>query len=512
MTSDTTTSKSPKNGEIQLVGDAGRAGKTFEPPESTNSDSSDQKYAFDKVARYAADLAIAYRSSKKTGTPRPTASALELRSLFDIGLPDEGRDDFDVIDKLAAAARPGLVGNSKPGFFGWVMGGSHPVGVAADWLTSAWGQNSAIYGTSPAAAIAEEVVSGWLIDLLRLPPESSVGFATGATMSSFICLAAARGEVLRRAGYDLEADGLFGAPPISVFVGEEAHTTIFSVLRYLGFGQKNLVVVSTDSAGRMLVDDLKAELDRSRGPKIIIGQAGHINSGAFDPFPEIAELARAHNAWLHVDGAFGLWVRAVPEFTQQCHGVEEADSWAVDGHKWLQVPYDSGFAIIKDERAHKRAMDTAASYISDGPEDGRNPTQYGPELSRRARGFAAWAVIQSLGRKGIADLVRGHCRLARYLNEVLEQEPGIKILNDVALNQLAICFEDASSTIDSDALTDRVTSEIRKENTSFVEGADWMGRRIMRVSVISHTTRAEDIDRLARSIIDSWNRVKQDKG
>jgi glutamate/tyrosine decarboxylase-like PLP-dependent enzyme len=512
MTSDTTTPKSLKNGRTQPVSDTDPEATTDGPDRRISLDDPDRDYAFDKLARHSADLAIAYRSAKETEAPGPTASAPELRKLFDIGLPEEGRDDFDVIDKLAAAARPGLVGNTKPGFFGWVMGGSHPVGVAADWLTSAWGQNSAIYGTSPAAAIAEEVVAGWLIELLRLPPESSVGFATGATMSSFICLAAARSDVLHRAGYDLEADGLFGAPPVSVFVGEEAHTTIFSVLRYLGFGQKNLIVVATDGAGRMLVEDLKTKLQRSSGPKIIIGQAGHINSGAFDPFPEIADLAKDHEAWFHVDGAFGLWTRAVPELGYQSHGVDRADSWSVDGHKWLQVPYDSGFAIIKNEHAHKRAMDTAASYISDGPQDARNPTQYGPELSRRARGFAAWAVIQSLGRKGIAELVLGHCRLAQHLKEVLEREPGIKILNDVALNQLAICFADASSTIDSDALTDRVISEIRKENTSFVEGADWMERRIMRVSVISHTTRAADIDGLARSIIDSWNRVKHNKG
>jgi len=507
MTSDTTTSGSIKNRGRVPDGGVGPAEEIAASGRSTGSSDPKAGRTFEKLARHASGLAIDHRSAEPV--PGPKATASELRKLFDIGLPEEGRDDLEVIDRLAAAARPGLVGNTGPGFFGWVMGGSHPVGVAADWLAAAWGQNAAIYGTSPAAAVAEEVVARWLIDLLRLPSESSVGFATGATMSSFICLAAARGEVLRRAGYNLEAEGLFGAPPVSVFIGEEAHTTIFSVLRYLGFGQKNLVVVAADAAGRMRVDDLTKKLESSDGPKIIVGQAGHINSGAFDDFLEIADLARTHNAWLHVDGAFGLWARAVPELSHQCRGVEAADSWAVDGHKWLQIPYDSGFAIIKDEHAHKRAMDTAASYISDGPEDGRNPTQYGPELSRRARGFAVWAVIQSLGKKGIANLILGHCLMARHLKEILEQEPGIKILNEVALNQLAICFDDSSSTIGVDTLTDRVIADVRRENVSFVEGADWMERRIMRVSIISQATRTEDVDSLAGSIIEGWRRVQR---
>jgi glutamate/tyrosine decarboxylase-like PLP-dependent enzyme len=460
----------------------------------------------DRLFKHAARLAIGHRSSD--ATPRPTAAASELRALFDIPLPDNGRDGVDVIDRLAEAARPGLVGNTGPDFFGWVMGASHPVGIAADWLTAAWGQNAAIYATAPAAAIAEEVVSRWLVDLLRLPPESSVGFATGATMASFTCLAAARSEVLRRVGYDLETDGLIGAPPISVFVGEEAHTTIFSGLRYLGFGRKNLVEIGSDGAGRMLAGELERKLDRHEGPRIVIGQAGHINSGAFDRFPELVELTKAHNAWLHVDGAFGLWARAVPELDQLSTGVEAADSWAVDGHKWLQVPYDSGFAIVRDKLAHKRAMDTSASYIAEKSGDGRNPTQYGPELSRRARGFAAWAVIQALGRNGIADLVRGHCRLARHLETTLAAEPGITVMNEVALNQLAIVFEDARSPVDADTLTKRVVVEIQKENTSFVEQAVWKGRRILRVSIISGDTRQAHVDRLAASIIRAWRQVK----
>jgi len=467
--------------------------------------------ALGDLFRHAANLAIAHRARNPTAGPRPRATAPELRARFDIGLPDDGRDAMDVVDRLAEAAGPGLVGNTRPDFFGWVMGASHPVGVAADWLTSAWGQNAGIFATSPAAAIAEEVVANWLVDLLRLPKESSVGFVTGATMASFTCLAAARSEVLRRFGYDLESEGMAGAPPISVFVGEEAHTTIFSALRYLGFGQRNFVTIASDAAGRMRADDLGRMLDQHEGPKIIVAQAGHINSGAFDPLPQLAELAKTHSAWLHVDGAFGLWARAVPEFHRLCAGVELADSWSVDGHKWLQVPYDSGFAIVKDARAHRRAMDTSASYIENKREDGRNPTHYGPELSRRARGFAAWAVLQALGRRGIAKLVRRHCELARYLQGLLREEEGIFILNQPHLNQLAIRFGNAEADPLADQQTDRVMAEIQKENASFVEGAAWKGRRIMRVSVISGQTQAEHVERLAESIVRAWKIVVADK-
>lgn len=482
------------------------SGTTATEPVGSNAEANEPGFA--GLARHAANLAIAHRSAAASAAPRPSASPGELRTQFDIGLPLDGRAGCEVLDRLATAAEPGLVGNIGPDFYGWVIGASHPVGVAADWLTSAWGQNSAIYATSPAAAIAEEVVGRWLIELLRLPSASAVGFATGATMASFTCLAAARSEALRRVGYDLDSDGLIGAPPISVFVGEEAHTTIISGLRYLGFGRKNLVKIASDDAGRMRANDLEAKLARHSGPKIIVAQAGHINSGAFDPFIELTALAKRHDAWLHVDGAFGLWARAVPELDPLSEGVEFADSWAVDGHKWLQVPYESGFAIVKDEGALKRAMDTSASYIAEKPGDGRNPTQYGPELSRRARGFTVWAVLQALGRNGIAELVRNHCGLARHLASRLAHEPGVSILNEVVLNQLALAFEDPASSVDTDTLTGDVVTAIQKENRSFVEPAAWKGRRVMRVSIVSATTQTANIDRLAESIVRAWREVR----
>jgi glutamate/tyrosine decarboxylase-like PLP-dependent enzyme len=459
---------------------------------------------------HAADLAIAHRAGDRPAPLRPSATAPELRALIDIDLPDDGRDGRAVIDQLAEAARPGLVGNTGPDFFAWVMGASHPVGVAADWLTSAWGQNAAIYATAPAAAIAEEAVASWLLDLLRLPPSSSVGFASGATMASFTCLAAARSAVLQKAGYDLETDGLIGALPIAVFAGEEAHTAIFSGLRYLGFGRKNIVAIATDAAGRMRADDLKAKLDRHAGPKIIVGQAGHINSGAFDPFPELAALAQAHDAWLHVDGAFGLWARAVPELAELCAGIEAADSWAVDGHKWLQVPYDSAFAIVKDADAHRRAMDTSASYIAEKPGDGRNPTQYGPELSRRARGFAAWSVFQALGRSGIRSLVRRHCDLARSFADRITKIEGLTVCNRVDCNQVAITCVHPDPEVDTAALTQELTDRLNATGDVFVRTTVWKGTVCLRISVISGATDELTMDDLANRIANVWSEMKQE--
>ncbi|MFP4005003.1 MAG: pyridoxal phosphate-dependent decarboxylase family protein, partial [Alphaproteobacteria bacterium] len=384
-----------------------------------------------EAMRLAAERAIAFRAGDAERSPHPSAGLAELRAAFGGELPETGRPATEVIEHLIRAAEPGLVGNATPNFYAWVMGASHPAGVAADWLTSAWGQNAAIYQCSPAAAVAEEAAAAWLLDLLDLPRESSVGFSTGATMAGFIGLCAGRSEVLRRAGWDLERDGFQGAPLIRVFVSEEAHSTVFAALRYLGLGRANLVMVAADGEGRLRTGDLEARLGEHEGPKIIIGQAGHINSGTFDDFETLADLAQSHDAWLHVDGAFGLWARAVPHLSALCRGVERADSWITDGHKWLQVPYDSGFAIVKDAAAHRRAMDITASYLTHDPDDGRNPTHFGPELSRRARGFAVWAVLQALGRKGVEELVSRHCACAAHIAERLSAEDGIEVLNEV---------------------------------------------------------------------------------
>ncbi|MCX2975438.1 aspartate aminotransferase family protein [Halieaceae bacterium IMCC8485] len=465
--------------------------------------------SFEDLAQRAIHHAVAYRKERDTLPPRPTASVQELMSLFDVGVPEVGRDGVEVLDSLAAAAEPGLVGNISPNFFAWVMGASHPVGVAAEWMATAWGQNAAIYDTAPAAAVAEDVVSGWLLQLLDLPRGSSVGFSTGATMASFICLAAARSEVLRRFDFDLERQGIFAAPEIKAFLGDEAHTTIFSGLRYLGFGDNNVVRIETDQQGCMVPEALNAALAEFDGPKIVICQAGHINSGGFDPIAEIAPIAQAHNAWCHVDGAFGLWARAVPSLRHLCEGIDRADSWSVDGHKWLQIPYDSGFAIVKNKEAHRRTMDISASYLNLPPREAPSPSQFSPELSRRARGFAAWAVIQALGRSGIEEMISRHCNGARYLLEQLEVEAGLTVINDVVLNQLAIAFGEGEPLVERNRLTDAVITELARENTSYVTGAEWQGQKILRVSIISQRTDAVDIDRLGASIVRAWRKVRK---
>ena len=461
-----------------------------------------------KALEYAARRGVSYRRSGGLASAHARASAGELRALFDIGIPEEGREPTQVIDDLIDAAEPGLIGNIRPDFYGWVMGASHAVGVAADWLTSSWGQNAAIYQTSPAGAIAEEVAGAWLLDLLKLPEQSSVGFTTGATMASFICLAAARSEVLASAGWDLEVEGLNGAPTINVLISDEAHSSVWAALRYLGFGRKNQVGIACDDQGRMRIDDLAHKLAEHEGPKIIICQAGHINSGALDRFVDIAELAREHGAWLHVDGAFGLWANCVPRLKHLCEGVERADSWAVDGHKWLQIPYDSGFAIVKNSCAHKRAMDNTASYLNKSAGDGRNPTEFVPELSRRARGFAVWSVIQALGRQGIREIVSRHCTCAAHLSRILKSEPGISIMNDVCLNQISLSLGSDLPGEMQEVMTNEFLGEIERCEGPFLRPAKWKGRTIVRISVISSDTGTERIEELGRIIARAWRKIR----
>ncbi|HSO06301.1 MAG TPA: aminotransferase class V-fold PLP-dependent enzyme [Pelomicrobium sp.] len=463
----------------------------------------------DPAAR-ALERAAAYGLHfRAAGRPlHPSAGAPVLRRLFDVGLSDAGRDPAAVLEDLIRAVEPGLVGNTDPRFFAWVMGSSHPAGVAADWLTSIWGQNAGIFQTSPAAAIAEEITAGWLLDLLDLPRESSVGFTTGATMAAFICLAAARGEVLRRAGHDFDENGLQGAPSVTVLIGEDAHASNFAALRYLGFGARNLRRLPADGEGALEVAALADALAASPGPTIVVCQAGQINTGAFDRFEEIARLAAARGAWLHVDGAFGLWARAVAELKPLTQGVKRADSWAVDGHKWLQIPYDSGFAIVRDAHAHRRAMDISASYLSESPGDGRNPTHYNPELSRRARVFAAWTMIQVLGRQGIAELVRRHCACAAAIAARCRAIDGVEVLNGVCLNQVILGFTGKESGEGNDALTERVAQALNDSGRFFLRTADWKGRRVLRVSVIANGTDRNVAEELADAIESAWRAIR----
>jgi glutamate/tyrosine decarboxylase-like PLP-dependent enzyme len=457
--------------------------------------------ALQAMFRSVADYAAGRRSGDADRIHRPLASYGELLERYRLNVDDEGAPAEQVMADLIRFTEPGLAAMTGPRFFGWVIGGSDPVGVAADWLASAWGQNSGNPLATPASAAVEAAAASALLDLLDLPRESSVGLVTGATMANFTCLAAARSDVLRRAGWDVEADGLFGAPPITVIIGEEAHSTVFVSLKYLGLGASRVVKVAVDNDGAMLPDAFAAAMKRTSGPVIAIAQAGQINSGAIDRFPPIVAAAREKGAWLHVDGAFGLWARATPDRVHLTAGIDEADSWAVDGHKWLQTPYDCGYAIVRDREAHRRAMQISASYLPGAPNDERTPADYVPELSRRARGFATWALIRHLGRKGVADMVSRHCAYARRFAERLAAEPGVEIHNTVNLNQVTVRFGG------DDELTRRTIARIQSDGICFVGGSEWRGRWIMRISVIGGATTEADVDRSVAAMISAWRAV-----
>jgi len=459
-----------------------------------------------RLFQRAADHASAFRDRLADRAPRPAISAAALHARFDGPTPEVGQDPLAVLDALESAAEPGLTAAAGPRFFGWVIGASDPLGVAADMLTSAWGQNAGAYACSPAAAMAEKVAARWLLDILRLPEECSVGFVTGATMAGFVCLAAARSAVLAQVGWDVDADGLAGAPAVRVFVGEDAHVTIAAALRYLGFGSR-ATRVPTDSQGRMDASALRTALAIGSGPAIVIAQAGQINTGDFDPVSELARICRKHGAWLHVDGAFGLWARTVPEMAQLTAGLEEADSWSVDGHKWLQLPYDSGFAIVRDSEAHRRAMSMTASYLPPAGESEYDAGQFVPELSRRARGFAVWAQLRALGRHGIAALVRRHCALARRLARRLASVPGVSVRNSVPLNQVIVTF--GTGTLEEcNELTRATVAQLQADNICLAGGADWRQHFVLRLSLIAAPLVEADVDRLAAAILAAWRRVQ----
>jgi len=463
----------------------------------TSQDLEDGLAAMETAAREA----IAYRRGVAAAETHPVATYREMMAVFDEALPETPGDPGAIIRDLITRATPGVRAATGPRFFGWVIGNSHPTGVAADWLASAWGQNVGNLTSAPAAAAIETVAANWLLEILDLPREASVGYVTGATVANFVCLAAARSEVLRRVGWDVEADGLIGAPPVRVLIGADAHATVFSGLKYLGLGARRVTTVETDDLGRMLPAAFERAI-KGEGPVIAIAQAGQINTGASDPFDQIAPLAKAAGAWLHVDGAFGLWGRAAPARADQLTGVDLADSWATDGHKWLQTPYDCGFAIVRDQEAHRRAMAISASYLPPAQGADREPSAYVPELSRRARGLGTWAMLRQYGRAGIAELVERGCRIAQNMATALAAEPGVELVCEVVLNQFMVRFGD------DDAATLATVERIQADAIAFIGAATWQGRWVMRVSVSSAATTDHDGEITVAAVLSAWRALR----
>jgi glutamate/tyrosine decarboxylase-like PLP-dependent enzyme len=461
----------------------------------------------ERLLSRAAAHAIRYRSALRDDAGLPRTGYHEMRERLAEPLPETGIAPGEMLEELVALSEPGLMPMAGPRFFGWVIGASDPAGVAADWLVSAWGQNAGYHTPTPAAAAMEETAERWLLEILDLPRESSIGFVTGATVANGVGLAAARTRVLLDAGWDPDADGLFGAPPVTVLLGADAHSSVFSALQLIGFGYSRVEKIATDGQGRMRPEALAEEIGRHDGPKVVIAQAGQINTGAYDPFAEIIEIAHGAGAWVHVDGAFGLWARATEGHRHLTAGIEGADSWVTDGHKWLQVPYDSGFAIVRDREAHQRAMTQWSSYLPMIAQGDRVPSAYVPELSRRARGTPVWAMLRTLGRKGVADLVERHCRLARQFAALLGAEPGIRIMNEVVINQVIANFGDGDAEARK-AATEAVIARVQQEGVCFAGGANWHGDWVMRLSVTSEATTEQDIERSAAAIIGAWRAVR----
>lgn len=429
----------------------------------------------------AAGRAIAYLENLSLRSVAPPADAVKELSRLDEPLPASPNTAQAVLRLLDEIGSPATTAMAGPRFFGFVIGGSLPATLAANWLAGAWDQNSAYYNATPATATLEQVALRWLLDLFGLPAESGGAFVTGATMANFCCLAAARNATLKRAGWNVEADGLFGAPPITVITSEEAHPSLLKALGLLGLGRSRGIKLPTDAQGRIQRNVLPV----IQGPAIVCVQAGNVNTGAFDPIAEICEQAHAAGAWVHVDGAFGLWAAAAPSTASLTAGIASADSWATDAHKWLNVPYDSGLAFVRDANALKAAMAITAEYLPTASPH-RNPADYTPELSRRARGVEVWAAIKSLGREGIVDLVEGTCLHARRFADGL-RAAGYDVLNEVVLNQVLVAFGDAETT-------NRVIAELQAEGTCWCGGTVWHGKTAMRISVSSWATTAEDVE------------------
>jgi glutamate/tyrosine decarboxylase-like PLP-dependent enzyme len=447
----------------------------------------------------AARHAIDYLASLPERHVGATVGAGELLDLLGGPLPDHPTAATAAVELLGqAAARGGVVASSGPRYFGFVVGGTLPVGIAADWLTSAWDQNSGVYDLGPAVATAEHVTAQWLVELLGLPAGTSVGFPTGCAMAHVTALAAARHHVLAKAGWDVERDGLQGAPTVHVVGGAQRHLTVDLAVRYLGLGASRVRVVPADDQGRMRADELDSILADCAGPTIVCAQAGDVNTGAVDPLAEICDAAHRHGAWVHVDGAFGLWAAASPALRPMVAGIEAADSWAADAHKWLNVPYDCGLVFVAHPEAHQAAMlNERTDYLPVGTPGERDPIEWVTDFSRRARSLPVWAALRTLGRTGVAEMIGQCCALARRFAERLAEVPDTEILNDVVLNQVLVRFGD------DDQVTRDVIARLQAGGVCWFGGTGWGGRAAMRISVASWQTRPEDVDRSVEAIRDA---------
>ena len=422
----------------------------------------------------------------------PRASLDEMREAFGGPLPPGATDPADVIDELAVRADPGLVAIPGGRFFGFVIGGTHPAALAADWLVSAWDQNSGSSALTPATVALERIAGQWMLELFGIPATASVGFVTGGQLANFTCLAAARHAVLARAGWDLAEQGMRAAPPIRFVVGADRHGSIDRAARFLGIGRAELIVIDSDDQGRMRADALERTLLDGTGPLIVCLQAGEVHTGAFDDFRALIEIARRHGAWVHIDGAFGLWAAASPALRHLTTGIEEADSWATDAHKTLNVPYDCGMAIVRDPADSIAAFRTGGDYLI---YSGLDPWDVTPELSRRARGVPAWAALRSLGRSGVAGLIDGLHANAVAMASGLATIGAVEILNDVDYTQVMF-------RVDSDDATRALGAAILAEGTAAVTGAEWRGRAALRCSMSSWATTTSDVERTVRAIRD----------
>jgi glutamate/tyrosine decarboxylase-like PLP-dependent enzyme len=449
------------------------------------------------LLRHAAELAIDYRA----GLPRrrvgiePGTTVDDLRARLGGPLPLDGSDPATVIDELAAGVDPGLVAISGPRYFGFVMGGSVPASLAADWLTSAWDQNACSYLGTPSAAVVEDVVADWLIELFGLPAGTTVGFVSGATMANFTAIAAARHAVLRAAGWDVEERGLQGAPHVRVVCGSDVHVSVVNALRYAGLGRGRLERMPVDDEGRMDPDALSTALRGREEPTIVCAQVGEVNTGAFDPIERIVSVVREHpNAWLHIDGAFGLWAAASQRLRHLVRGIDGADSWATDAHKWLNVPYDAGIVFVRDGAAHRAAMGVSAAYLPPAPGQEHDPFDYVPEMSRRARAFPIYAAIRSLGASGIAEIVERGCELAARMARRLANHPAMRVVNEVVLNQVLVGVGDAE-------VTTAVAERIQSDGVLWLGSTTFHGTPALRISVSGWSTRDADADRSVDAIV-----------